>query len=136
MYMQANPDLPFLYGHGERRYRSERGGPEGSGLTCAPRESGGGECGETYPPRSCRLRPAGDATGLFAHLLSKLGRHAERRESSEFTCVWRETGKAEGAETNAPQSAGLRYAGRRGRPEFTISTEILKFRFHKKKSGT
>ncbi len=135
MYMQANPDLPFLYGHGERHSGSERGGRAADSLSRLQRESGGAECGEKYPPRlSCRLRPAGDATGLFAHLLIKLGRHAERRESSEFTCVRREIGKAEGAETNAPQSAGLRYAGRRGRPEFTFSTEILEF--HEKKSGT
>jgi len=47
---------------GERR--------EGSGFTCAPGESGGGECGEDKPRQSCRLRPAGDAMGLFAETLN------------------------------------------------------------------
>ena len=67
MHMPASPDLPFLYGMvkgtvGERR--------EGSGFTCAPGESGGGECGEDKPRQSCRLRPAGDAMGLFAETLN------------------------------------------------------------------
>jgi len=47
---------------GERR--------EGSGFTCAPDESGGGECGEDKPPSSSGLRPAGDAMGLFAETLN------------------------------------------------------------------
>ena len=67
MHMPASPDLPFLYGMvkgtvGERR--------EGSKFTCAPGETGGGEGVEDKPPRSCRLRPAGDAMGLFAETLN------------------------------------------------------------------
>ena len=108
MYMPVNPDLPFLYGMvkgtvGERR--------EGSGFACAPGESGGGECGEDKPHSSCHFRPAGDAIGLFAQTPSKLGAnresHAERRESSGFTCARRKSGEAEGGEDKPHSSAGL-----------------------------
>ena len=74
--MPANPDLPFLYGHGERHGTGERR-REGSKLKSSPAtrsqlvlpvagESGEGECGEDKPPSSCSLRPAGDAMDLFA----------------------------------------------------------------------
>jgi hypothetical protein len=84
--MPASPDLPLFNFNvtvtctgmakgtvGERR--------EGSKFTCAPGESGGGECGEDNPPRSlsCRLRPAGDATGLFAPLGRIIGWAVGRR---------------------------------------------------------
>ena len=61
-WASSRKPLIKLGGHAERR--------EGSGFTCAPGESGGGECGEDKPPSSCSLRPAGDAMGLFAETLN------------------------------------------------------------------
>ena len=117
-YMPANPDLPFLYGHGERHGTGERRREGSKLLKSSPATRSHCQWQARVARGSAEkiCRPRAAASGRPAtrwassrRPLIKLGSHAERREGGGFTgtCAPDESGGERREENKPPSSAGL-----------------------------